>query len=126
MRPVYNVHDPVGLKLLTRLRVNFSHLREHKFRHNFRDTLNPLCSCSLEIETTNHYLLRCPFYAIMRKTLLDSIENIVGPLLNLADDKIANLLLFGDSVYTIQQNCSILQSTIVYLKSSQRFDIPLF
>ena len=29
-------------------------LREHKFRHNFADTLNPLCSCSFETEDTEH------------------------------------------------------------------------
>ena len=40
MNPVFKIHDPIGLKLLTRLRVNLSHLREHKFRHNFLDTLN--------------------------------------------------------------------------------------
>ena len=61
MCPVFNTHDPIGIKLLTRLRVNFSHLREHKFRHNFRDTVNPLCSCGLETESTSHYLLRCSF-----------------------------------------------------------------
>ena len=72
---VFNIFDPVGLKLLTRLRVNLSHLREHKFRHNFLDTLNPLCCCSLEIESTNHYLLCCSFFTTIRKTLLD---NIVG------------------------------------------------
>ena len=43
---VYNIHDALGIKLLTRLRLDFSHLREHKFRHNFRDTLNPMCACS--------------------------------------------------------------------------------
>ena len=31
----FNVHNPHGIKLLTRLRVGLSHLREHKFRHNF-------------------------------------------------------------------------------------------
>ena len=36
-----------GLKLLTRLCVDFNHLRQHKFKHNFQDTLNPLWSCSL-------------------------------------------------------------------------------
>ena len=41
---VFNVTDYSGLKLLTRLRLNFSHLNEHKFRHNFRDTINPLCN----------------------------------------------------------------------------------
>ena len=73
MNPVYNIHDPIGLKFLTRLRVNFSHLREHKFRHNFLDTLNPLCSCGLEIESTKHYLLHCPFYTCIRRTFYDNI-----------------------------------------------------
>ena len=35
------IHDVSGLKLLTRLRSNFSHLNEHKFRHHFKDTNNP-------------------------------------------------------------------------------------
>ena len=33
-------------------------LKEHKFRHNFADTLNLLCSCSLETEDTEYYFLR--------------------------------------------------------------------
>ena len=36
------IHHHVGVRLLVRLRLGFSHLREHKFRHNFHDTLNPL------------------------------------------------------------------------------------
>ena len=50
IRPIGNsthkIYDPLGIKLLTRLRLGFSHLSEHKFRHNFADSLNPLCSCS--------------------------------------------------------------------------------
>ena len=55
---VFVVHDINGLKLLTRLTMNFSHLNEHKFRHNFNDTINPLGPCRKEPETL-HYLLRC-------------------------------------------------------------------
>ena len=66
LRPVEgkisNVHDPFRMKNLTRLRLGFSHLREHKFRHGFKDTLNPLCSCSIEAEITTHYFLRCHLY----------------------------------------------------------------
>ena len=47
---VYNVNDYVGLKIITRLRLNLSHLYEHKFLHNFQDIVNPLCSSSLESE----------------------------------------------------------------------------
>ena len=33
-RSVFKISDIVGVRLLTRLRLGFSHLREHKFRHN--------------------------------------------------------------------------------------------
>ena len=36
-RKTFNINDSVGVKLLTRLRLDFSHLREHKFRDGFRD-----------------------------------------------------------------------------------------
>ena len=50
-QPVYNNHSPTVLKVLTRLRVVLSHLNEHKFNHNLRDCVNPLCPCSLEVES---------------------------------------------------------------------------
>ena len=39
-KKTFSINDPFGIKLLSRLRVDFSHLNEHKFRHNFADTLN--------------------------------------------------------------------------------------
>ena len=38
---IFALHDSLGIKLLTRLRLDCNHLNKHKFRHNFRDTLNP-------------------------------------------------------------------------------------
>ena len=46
-KPIYKVHNPIGLKLLTRLRLGLSHLNEHNFEHNFQDCIKPLCTCSL-------------------------------------------------------------------------------
>ena len=46
---IYNIHDPMAIKYLTRLRLGLSHLNDHKFRHNFQDCLNPLRPCSLEV-----------------------------------------------------------------------------
>ena len=43
---IQNIFDPIGLKLITRLRLGLSGLNEHKFCHNFQEFLNPLCSCS--------------------------------------------------------------------------------
>ena len=39
--PVAASDNPKGIQFLT---------RDHKFRYNFLDTVNPLCSCSLKIE----------------------------------------------------------------------------
>ena len=36
---LFFVHDPLDAKLLTRLRLKFSHLNEHKFWHGFNDTV---------------------------------------------------------------------------------------
>ena len=56
----YGIYNPLGIRLLNRLCLGFSHLREHKFRHNFADTLNPLCSCSLETERYRTLLSTLP------------------------------------------------------------------
>ena len=44
---VYNCHNPREIYLSIRLRFGLSHLREHRFKLGFQDTLNPLCSCGL-------------------------------------------------------------------------------
>ena len=49
---VYKIPDPLSLKLLTRLRLGLSHLKEHRFNHNFDSCINTLYSCSLEVEST--------------------------------------------------------------------------
>ena len=71
---VFNCHNPKGVKLLTRLRLGSSHLREHKFKHSFQDSLNPICSCGNDTETSAHLLLHCPNFSNERSTLL----NIIG------------------------------------------------
>ena len=54
---VLDVHNPIGINLLNRLRLNFSEPNENEFCQNFRDTVNPFCLCNLETEATSHYLL---------------------------------------------------------------------
>ena len=76
-------------------------LLKHKFQHNFLDTINPLCSCCLEVESTCHYLLRCSSFACFRKSLLDNIINLIGTVSNLSDDNLVQLLLYGDKIYSL-------------------------
>ena len=63
---VFEINDAYGLKLLTRLRLDFSHLRYHKFRHNFQDCINPIYVCGLKIETTSHFLLHWSLFQSAR------------------------------------------------------------
>ena len=77
----FEAQNPI--KLLNRLRLNFSHLNEHKFHHNFQDTVNPLCLCNTETETISHYLLRCSLFSEQRTKLLESLSNLDNTLLSL-------------------------------------------
>ena len=52
---IYNIHNPLGVKYLTRLRIGFSHLKEHKFKHNLQDSIDPMSSCSSGIETIHFF-----------------------------------------------------------------------
>ena len=67
-RKTFNINDSVGMKLLIRL--GFSYLRERKFRHGFRDALNPLCP-RIEVETTTNYFLRWHFYDVNKSTFMN-------------------------------------------------------
>ena len=123
---IYGIHDPLGIKLLCRLRLGFSHLREHKFRHNFQDTLNPMCSCTLETETTAHFLLRCRNYDNLRLTLMSELNYIDSSILLLNDTDLVTLLLYGTNRYNANINEKILKLCIDYIKHSLRFDESLF
>ena len=56
-------------KYLTRPRFGLNHLREHKFKHSFQDTLNPFCSCGIDNETNMHFFY-CPLFTSQRRTLI--------------------------------------------------------
>ena len=79
------------MKLLTRLRLGLSHLREHKFRHGFRDILNPLCPCSIEAETTTHYYLRCNFYNANKSAIMTDLNEIDSSFSTLNENKFIDL-----------------------------------
>ena len=82
-KSTYQIYDPLGIKLSTGLRLGFSHLSEHKFRHNFADSMNPLCYCSLETESTLHFFLRCQNFTTLRRVLMTELKSTMTPLLYL-------------------------------------------
>ena len=123
---IFQIHDINDIKLLNRLRLQFSHLNEHKFRYNFRATIDPMCCCSLEPETTPHYLLRCNLYSDLRTEFLNDICALNPNLKKLSHEKLLNILLYGSEDFSFITNKKIMKSTIKFLKTSERFIGSLF
>ena len=130
VRPIqsnnFNIFDPQGLKFLTRLRLGFSHLNEHRFRHNFQDCINPLCLCSLDIEDTAHYLLHCRYFHLPRINLMNSVNSVFKNFTNLSDNRKKDVLLYGDSSLDEKKNKFILEATLTFINESERFSGSLW
>ena len=123
---VYGIHNALGVKYLSRLRLGLSHLREHKSKHGFLDTVNPYCNCGEDIESTIHFFLHCPIFNDIRATLFRKIRGIDNVIMNEDDSTTVQILLFGHSHYNNHTNNEILKSTIEYILESDRFSGPLF
>ena len=120
----FNCHNSIGIKLITRFRLGLSHLRDHEFKHNFLDCLNPICCCGQDIETTVHYLLHCPIFSDERSIFFNNFRSIDENVLSGSDSRISETLLFGISSFNDTKNTSILNTTIGYILTTKRFDVP--
>ena len=119
-RSLFGFHD-LGVRLLTRLRVEFSDLHEHRFGHNFQCS-SPMCFCQTGIENNEHFLLHCPHHCSQRRHLLDRISNVVDvDPKNLFSTDLCDLLLHGNSCSSVDTNHHIIESTISFIKSTLHF-----
>ena len=119
--PVYNIYDILGIKLLTRLRVNFSPLNEHRFRHNF-DCLSPICICGTGKEDNEHYLPHCPQFTAQRQDLLGQVSDVGYDVGSMNSKDLCHLLLYGNPNESTFANRIILEATISFIKTSGRFN----
>ena len=123
---MYDIHNPLGLCLLIRLRLGLSHLNEYKFNHDFKNCVNPLCICSFEIESTSHFFFQCNRYSNIRSTLLNEFKSLDGNILKLSDTTLTNLILYDGSQFNIKQNTSILNAVMKYILEPNRFNGSIF
>ena len=107
-RPVpnsaFNIHNPIGIKLLTRLRLGLSHLNEHRFNHKFQNYTNFKCICSSENKSTTHFFLYCNFYIPIRAILFDKLKEIVNNLQEPSDQTVTEMLFNGSPNIKRNQN----------------------
>ena len=123
---VFDIRNPKGIKLITRLRLGLSHLREHKFKHSFQDTINPLCNCGQNTESATHFFLHCPFFINEKRTLLSTIRSLDSKLLDCTDYDLTQTLLLGNTSQTSSNNFKIIDALIDYILSIKIFYEPLF
>ena len=117
---IFGIHDPVSLRHLFQLRVGLSKLRHHKKRHNFSDTLSDICICKNGIEDTDHFFIHCPFYDSHRAELTAKVSSILSR--NDLDLNISsNLLLYGHTSLSFQDNRDILLATLDFIVKTNRF-----
>ncbi len=119
--PVFNIYDIEGVRILTKLRLKFSALNEHRFRHRFNIS-SPLCNCGTANEDSKHFLLHCPTFYHLRRNLLGQLSEILSmDVYNFDDDFVCSLMLYGNSELPYIVNRMILEATLEYIKLSKRF-----
>ena len=68
-----------------------------------------MCACGNEVETTEHFLLRCHFHSAVTLELFEKFEKIDPNFLNLNEKDQVNVLLFD---YQINKPKSFNQSIL--------------
>ena len=123
---MYGIDEPFEVKLINGLQLGLSHLREHKFRHNFADTVNLLCSCTLETENTEHFFLLCQNNLSARLTHMNELNSINNALNSLNSTDFIRVILYGDKNFDNVTNFKIITATTKFIKTKKRFEEALF
>ena len=122
-KSTFGIHDPIGLSYLTQLRVGLSILCFHKFKHNFGDSINPMCPSNDGIESTEHFLLLCQSFEAERRNLLAAVFELLQPYgyTNLPNEVLTQLLLYGYKDLPNNLNRNIIGLTLQYIRTTGRF-----
>ena len=114
---IFDIQNPLGIKLLIR-RLG---LHEHKSRHCFQDTLNRSFECGKDFVSTMHFFLHCTNFLIPRQTLVQIIRNIDDSILSQSETQLIQTLVHGNQNYHSNIIRFIMNSAIEYLISTGRF-----
>ncbi|MCH2389802.1 MAG: hypothetical protein MK234_03870 [Nitrospinales bacterium] len=118
----FGICDKFGIRLLTKIRVDCSDLRDHRYNHGFRNCPSPMCRCNTADETSEHFLARCPLFDAQRVPLLTTISSVLSNDISvLPDSHLSSLFMYGSKAYNSVTNKLILEATITYIKRTKRF-----
>lgn len=126
MKPLFKRYNPERIKRLSQLYLNFSHLRDQRFKQSFQDT-NRLCTCILK--TTSYFILLCLYSENEGHILFASICDIttvrdLSPLTFLVISKATfwnETLSYRNDNLSEAHNDDILNATAKYLMLFMHF-----
>ena len=99
------------------MRVGLSPLKSHKKSHNFQDIPDDSCACSLNVETTQHFLLQYPSYNEHRHLLFQTLNPILlaNDINHRNDCELVRLLLYGNEKLKFHVNHLLLKVTMNFI-----------
>ena len=103
------IHDPIGLSYLTQLRVGLSKLNFHKFKNDFKDTINLMCPTNDGIEVTEPSRWSFCFRTYGHTDLKNSL--------------LMQILLYGAKNFPDEVNKDILLLRLKFIHKYGRFDL---
>ena len=83
-----------------------------------------MCPTNDGIEDTEHFLLLCPSFDILRRDLLAGVSDLLRPFAQInsfSNSALVQLLLYGDKELSDDINKDILQLTLNFIHSTGRF-----
>lgn len=83
------IFNLIWIKYMTRIRLCLSPLREHKFKHSYQDSVNPICNCGSDFESVIQYFIHYPIYSNEHCILLNSLSEIVHKFLDSNNSSLA-------------------------------------
>ena len=104
------------MKLLWRLRLQFTQLNKHKFRHSFHDTVNPMCPYGTDAETTEHFLLRCHCFTTQRSELFDYLYRLDPSFSKLNTKEKVTYLQYGSRSNSSSLSKEVIKLVIKFVK----------
>ena len=111
-------------QLVIHLRLQFSHLNKHKFRHDFGDTINAICvHTEVKLKPLNTFSCVAKFRKL---ELFENLKKVCSSFLNLnVKDKVSFLLYVSQTATSKRFSHDILKLISNYIKETGRFDRPL-
>ena len=121
----FGTNDASGSKLLTRLRVGFSHLRNINLNIICKIHWTHCAHVPLKQKTPVTFSCTAKFFLINEMSFLMTLIQLTQEIIKTSENQIVQVLLFGNKCFSKDINFRIITSSIRFIEDSKRFDESL-